>query len=408
MKKTVFSLILVFAVLLTATGCGSSIQASSLMKHIFPNRLSATQNLTTDTGVYTDFALRLLTAAEKDGENTLLSPLSALCALSMTANGAMGQTRTEMEAVLGMTVENLNAYLYSYMQTLSGDELSLANSIWLRDIPQFSVRQSFLQAGKDYYNADAYKASFDSSTAKDINLWVKEKTHGMIPEIVREIPLNGMMYLVNALAFEAEWHTKYEEHQVKQGVFTAADGQKQTVDFLHSTEGQYLSDSYATGFLKPYKGGRFAFVALLPNKGVSLSDYIASLNGDTLSHMLKNPENTTVLASLPRFETAYNTDLSQALSQMGMSTAFSPSADFSQLGSYTDGSLYISGVAHKTYLSVGEEGTRAGAVTSVFVAGSAMPTQTKTVCLDRPFLYMLIDCQTGTPFFIGTMQNINA
>ena len=349
----------------------------------------------------------------QNGKNTLISPLSVLCALAMTANGAEEETLAQMEEVLGMTTDELNLYLYSYMKNLpQGDKykLSLANSIWFTEDERFTVNQDFLQTNADYYGADIYKAPFDKQTLKDINNWVKQNTDGMIPEILDQIPPEAIMYLVNALAFEAEWSEIYEKHQVKDGEFTKEDGTKQDVKFMYGSEGTYFEDEKATGFMKRYKGGKYAFVAMLPNEGVSVSEYIASLDGESLNALLANPQYGTVHTSIPKFETEYKVEMSEILQDMGMTEALDMyNADFEGLGTSTGGNIYISRVLHKTFISVGEKGTKAGAVTIVDMknGAAAEPTEPKEVYLDRPFVYMLVDCENNIPFFIGTMMDVN-
>ena len=405
------SLMLVCAMMLNLTGCATTVQAANLMEGVTPNKVSALEDLSGNNSAVTDFAVRLFKASEESGKNTLISPLSVLCALAMTANGAEDETLKQMEAVLGMTTEEMNLYIYSYMQNLPQDEkykLSLANSIWFTDHERFTVNQDFLQTTADYYGADIYKAPFNEQTCKDINNWVKEKTDGMIPSALDKIPADALMYLINALAFDAEWADIYEKYQVKDGEFTKEDGTKQKCELMYSTESNYFEDAKATGFLKYYKSGKYAFVAMLPKEGVSVSEYIASLTGESLNEMLSNPEHTTVYTSIPKFETSYSVEMTEILKSMGMTEAFDPNnADFAGLGSSTGGNISISRVIHKTFISVEEKGTKAAAVTIVEPGdGAAMePEQPKEVYLDRPFVYMLIDCENNIPFFVGTMMD---
>ena len=337
MKKTrislvIISLLLVCAMAVNLTGCTMEVQAKNLMEGITPNNVNALDDLSSQNADVTDFAIRLFKASNDKGKNTLISPLSVLCALAMTANGAEEETLAQMEEVLGMTTDELNLYLYSYMKNLpQGDKykLSLANSIWFTEDERFTVNQDFLQTNADYYGADIYKAPFDKQTLKDINNWVKQNTDGMIPEILDQIPPEAIMYLVNALAFEAEWSEIYEKHQVKDGEFTKEDGTKQDVKFMYGSEGTYFEDEKATGFMKRYKGGKYAFVAMLPNEGVSVSEYIASLDGKSLNALLANPQYATVRTSIPKFETEYKVDMSDILQSMGMTEAFDMyNADF--------------------------------------------------------------------------------
>ena len=409
----IISLLLVCAMAVNLTGCTMEVQAKDLMDGITPNQANALDDLGSQNADVTDFAIRLFKASEESGKNTLISPLSVLCALAMTANGAEEETLAQMEEVLGMTTEELNLYLYSYMQNLPQGEkykLSLANSIWFTEDERFTVNQDFLQTNADYYGADIYKAPFDKQTLKDINNWVKQNTDEMIPEILDQIPSEAIMYLVNALAFEAEWSEIYEKHQVKDGEFTKEDGTKQDVKFMYGSEGTYFEDEKATGFMKRYKGGKYAFVAMLPNEGVSVSEYIASLDGESLNALLANPQYATVRTSIPKFETEYKVEMSDILQSMGMTEAFDMyNADFEGLGTSTGGNIYISRVLHKTFISVGEKGTKAGAATIVEMkdGAAAEPTEPKEVYLDRPFVYMLVDCENNIPFFIGTMMDVN-
>lgn len=418
MKKSriglvIISLLLVCTMAVNLTGCTMEVQTKNLMEGVTPNEVNALDDLSTQNADVTDFAIRLFKASEESGKNTLISPLSVLCALAMTVNGAEEETLEQMEALLGITAEELNLYLYSYMKNLpQGDKykLSLANSIWFTEDERFTVNQDFLQTNADYYGADIYKAAFDNQTCKYINNWVKEKTDEMIPEILDEIPVDAIMYLVNALAFEAEWSEIYEKNQVREGVFTKEDGTKQNADFMYGMESAYLEDEKAAGFMKYYKGSKYAFVAMLPNEGVSVSKYIASLNSESVNALLTNPQHTTVHTAIPKFETEYAVEMSEILKTMGMAKAFdSDNAEFGGLGTSTTGNIFINRVIHKTFISVGEKGTKAGAATVVEMTDGAVaePREPKKIYLDRPFVYMLVDCENTIPFFIGTMMDID-
>lgn len=352
-----------------------------------------------------DFALRLFRAGYNPEQNTLISPLSVLCALAMTANGAKGETLAQMESTLGLPRDLWNAYFRAYMDSLSGDDtLKLANSVWFTADPRFTVNRDFLQTNADYYGADAYQAPFDDSTLEAINAWVNDKTDGMIPQILDSIPQAAVMYLINALAFDAKWASPYTKYAVQQGTFTCADGSKRQVDFMYAEESDYLESDTATGFLKPYAGGKYAFAALLPKAGVSLEDCLASLDGASLQALLSAPQSIPTYTALPKFEAEYGVELSEILKRMGMELPFHDTqADLSGLGTSSAGNLFVSRVLHKTFISVDEAGTRAGAATAVEVCDEAAAMETRQVYLDRPFIYMLIDTETNLPFFIGTM-----
>ena len=412
--KRLTALLLSFALLFSLTAC-SKVSADDLMKDVPAKAVDVLPDMDAGAAAATDFGVRLFQTSMEEGKNTLISPLSVLYALAMTANGADGETLAQMQQVLGMDSDDLNCYMLAYMDLLPEAEeykMSLANSIWFKDDPNFTVNESFLQTNADYYGSSIYKAAFDEGTRNDINNWVKEHTDEMIPEILDEIPDEAIMYLVNALAFEAQWDDVYDEFQVRDGIFTKEDGTKQDVEMMHADEYKYLSDDLATGFIKYYEGRKYAFAALLPNEGVTVQQYVDSLTGSHLQKMLADPEEIQVFTCIPKFESEYDIEMSEVLQEMGMTDAFDwRIADFSKLGTYNvDGmNICINRVLHKTFISVAEQGTKAGAATAVEMVaeGAAEIQEYREVILDRPFVYMLIDCETNLPFFIGTMMDVN-
>ena len=409
MKKRVCALLLFLALVLP--GCkSSSISAKNLTQDLTPRTLSTTVTLAVHNSAITDFGVRLFQETADPQANTLISPLSVLCALAMTANGAKGETLAQMEQVLGLDLDTLNDYLRQYLAVTGqeGSPLRLADSIWFTDSPTFTVNQDFLQTITDYYGADIYQAPFDNSTLRDINTWVEEHTKGMIQDILDQIPPEAVMYLVNALAFEAEWSEVYQASQVQEHTFTTQEGEEHTLDFLWGREYLYLEDENATGFIKYYKGGQYAFVALLPREGLSTEEYLDTLTGEGLHELLSQPTEGPVDTAIPKFESETSLELSQVLSDMGMPLPFQwGQADLSGLGNDTQGDLVINRVIHQTFISLGEKGTKAGAATIVENnAGSAMPSEEPPqVILDRPFVYLLMDCKENIPFFLGTMMD---
>ena len=200
-----------------------------------------------------------------------------------------------------------------------------------------------------------------------------------------------------------------DEFQVRDGSFIKEDKTAQITSFMYGTEYNYLEDGRATGFIKYYDRSECAFVALLPNEGTSVSEYLASLDPKTFRTMLSNSQNIETHTSIPKFETEYSVEMSDALKAMGIKDAFDMnSADLSGLGTHSNNNVYVSSVIHKTFISVAEQGTRAGASTEMSLAGGCAPgeRETREVYLDRPFVYMLIDCDNDLPFFIGTMMDV--
>ncbi|MGN1000286.1 MAG: serpin family protein [Faecousia sp.] len=415
MALSCVSAVLCVAMLVLFMPQSAPVSAESLMENITPAVVEGKAPDRAFMESQTDFALKIFRAcaAESEGENTLVSPLSVMLALSMTANGADGDTRAEMEAVLGMPVADLNRYLYSYVNQLPSTDtakLSIANSIWFRNQEdRLQVNRDFLQCNADYYGADAFAAPFDASTLRDINGWVKEHTDGMIDKILEEISDDAVLYLINALVFDAKWESPYTDTtMVYSGTFTALDGQKQTVSMMNQQEFGYLSDGKACGFVKNYAGGDYKFVALLPNEEIPLSEYVASLTADGVMELLQNVKAAFVNAAIPQFSYDYSIELNDILKDLGMPSAFSGSrADFGKMATSSLGNLYIGQVLHKTHITVDTQGTKAAAVTEVEMMDECGLMHEYTVILNRPFLYMIVDSATNLPVFIGTVNSVS-
>lgn len=416
MKKMLAMLLAAVMLAAVLTGCEKNISnnAQQLSGTVQPADISIEDvALKGESSSPTDFAVRLFRECTDGEENTLISPVSVLFALAMTANGAKGETLAQMERTLGMSVSELNSYLHAYKEALPEGErykLSIANSVWFTDDERFTVNSEFLQTNADYYGADVYRAPFDDTTLRDINTWVENKTDGMVKDILDKIPEDAVMYLVNALAFDAEWNKMYEEYQIRDGEFTAQDGSKRKVEMMHGSENRYLEDEGAKGFMKDYALGKYTFVALLPNEGTTVQEYISGLTGERLAAMLQNPQGATVYTTMPKFECEYDVEMTDVLMRMGMTDAFDgKTADFSGLGTSVRGNIFINRVIHKTYIAVDGRGTKAGAATVVEMTdGCAMldPEEPKEVVLDRPFVYMIVDREAMLPLFVGAMMDV--
>jgi serpin B len=218
------------------------------------------------------------------------------------------------------------------------------------------------------------------------------------------------MLLVNAVAFDAEWQKKYEPEDVHKNIFNSIDGTKDSVDFMFSTEGTTISDDTATGFIKYYQGGEYAFAAILPDEELSLKEYVNSLTPEKFSKLLESKTNEELIrAGMPKFSYDYSSKLNDSLISMGMPSAFDGDlADFGRMFDRSDPNFnnpYIDYVLHKTHIDVDEEGTRAAAATVVSMKDCAVLVPEKKIILDRPFMYAIIDTKTNIPVFIGSVTN---
>lgn len=394
MKK--LALVLALAMLLALPGCGAE---SSLLTGVTASERGEASDA---AGLAADFTMEFFNAAYEGGD-ALISPVSVLAALAMAEAGARGATLAQMEEVFGVDAETMRLALSAYMSSIAGTEAKTANAIWFRDDGTFEPDAGFLAGCASFAGAEVFADEFTSALAGEINGWIKEHTDGMITDVLDKVDPDAVMYLVNALAFEADWAEQYEEHQLRDGEFIA-DGGVKTVEMMYSDEHVYLEGDGFTGFMKPYKGGRYAFAALLPDETSSLEALLGSLTGETLADALENAQNTPVETATPGFSSEYAAELSETLMGMGMADAFSgETADFSGMGRSALGNIYINRVLHKTFIDVTPQGTRAGAATVVEMNAESAMEDVKQVYLDRPFAYMIVDTQYNIPLFFGVV-----
>lgn len=347
----------------------------------------------------------------KNGENILISPMSAWTALCMVEGGAEGETRQQMQETLQISGSDYLPYVKKftfYLPEKDECKATMANSIWYKNVPDLQVKEDFLRYNKTFFDAAAYRAPFNQTTLQKINGWVSENTNGMIPGILEEIQEEDVIYLINALSFDARWATIYNETEIWNDIFTTESGEELLVPMMHSEENLYLEDEQTTGFIKYYGGKQYAFVALLPKEGVTVAEYVEQLTVDELRALLNNKTKTQVEATMPKFSVEFGFTLNDSLKKLGMTDAFSEEkADFSKMATSDGGNIYISRVDQKCFIAVDEYGTKAGAATAVAMANRALSREEpKVVNLNRPFVYMIVECDHYEPLFIGTMMDV--
>nr|MBQ6241518.1 serpin family protein [Lachnospiraceae bacterium] len=391
------------------------VQASDLLENYTANPVEKKEPDDAFIRAGYDWAVRLFqeTYRQEPSQKTLLvSPLSVVTALTMTANGAGGNTLQEMEQVLGsgsLPLADLNAYLHTYLKSLPSSErakFSFANGIWFNDREGFTVEEPFLQQNADYFDAAIRKTAFNDAAVREINQWIDQHTDGMIPELLKELNDGDRMVLVNALAFDAEWWAPFSEERESLLPFTGLNGETVETPAMGSTEYWYLEDDTCIGFEKSYIGDTYRFVALLPKDEEDFAGFIDSLTGEKLAALRNSAAQEMTLVTLPKFSYDYAVSLPEVLKTMGLRDAFDAArADFS--GISRSEQLFISAVLHKTHIDLDSAGTRAAAVTAVMVNLGGYYGDMHEVCLDRPFIYMIVDTAAGLPVFIGTVTGFS-
>jgi len=365
------------------------------------------------------FGLKLLQKTrEADKQSPLVSPLSVALALSMTANGADGNTLAQFQEVLGggVDLEELNAacaqYLSDYQGLLGSSQCRIANSLWKDH--SGGIYEDFVSKCRGYYSAQVYEAELsEPRIVDDLNGWVSDKTNKMIPQIIDQpFPEETACLLVNALYLKNSWLSEFDPLSTHTMDFHHAGGPDSQVEYLRKFDTQlsYLQGKGAQGVVLPYDDGRLAFVAILPDlypDSPDLGQWLNNLEGNSLSQLINNREDAIFLSfAIPKFSAEWKGNLEDTLPLLGLEDAFVPgAADFSSLGDSPEG-YYISQVIHATKIEVNEKGTEAAAATVVAAeSGAAAPPQEGiTLILDRPFLYGIVDLYTGVPLFLGTYE----
>ena len=359
------------------------------------------------------FALELFknVAREEKDKSLLISPLSVTIDFGMVNNGAVGQTQQEIYETLGYkesSVEGLNAFCQTMMtQSAEVDpstKLEIANAAVVNKMYP-GLKDSFTKTVKSVYEAEVIYKDFSKDNIKKlVNDWCNKKTHGMIPELLKQpVQASEYAHFLNAVYFKGIWTNKFKKSETNKETFTREDGSKTTVKMMHQ------KDRFNYGGIPdlckavslPYGNQAYRMTLLLPMEGKTLANLVEKLDASTWSSLRMTGFDVDI--KIPSFETEYFVSLKEILPKMGIKQAFSTNADFSAMSS-TPG-LYIGDVLHKAKIKVDEEGTEAAAVTDITMlsgaAGPGMTLPTYEFHADRPFLYIITEASTGAIYFIG-------
>ena len=407
--------------------------------------------------ILNDFAARLiraqLTEREKEQKNKgnfLLSPYVMHSVLAMVANGAAGDTLTEMLAVLGGKAseggeggksgdksgeagkvggdkpgdktdsDRLRALNNLMLGTRRDSEreaqqLFINGSIWYRTgANYFRINPDFLQTNADYFGIPAFGAPFDNATVKAMNDLIAEQTKGLIKEIIKELKRENCIALFSTLLFEAKWLNPFGPGYEAENWFTNIDGKQQTVRVMGSSDEPVFAVKGGEATLRPYEGENYGMLLILPDEGTLPTDLLQSWTADDWYGAIIDSQRAAgstqdATIALPAF--TFGTELDDmipVLKTMGMELVFDEwAADLSAMGSAA-GPLYVSDLKHKAKIIVNEKGTIAAAVGHAMVTcGSVAPEPTKQLIFDRPFAYAIVDLNTGVPYFVGAMNSID-
>ncbi len=377
-------------------------------------------DLTTLVDGNTTFTLDLYQELKGEDGNIFYSPYSLSVALAMTYAGARGETEQQMAEALSfyLSHDRLHpAFNYLEQELASrgegaegkdeeGFRLNIVNDIWgQRD---FTFLASFLDTMAENYGAGLRILDFINAPEAAriaINNYISEQTEEKIKDLIPEGVIDPMTRLVltNAIYFNAAWLYPFSEEMTSDGIFHLLDGGEVTVPMMHQGEslGYTEGDNYQAVELK-YDGEELSMVILLPESG-QFENFEMSLDVELLNDIIDNLENQHVELTLPKWEYESSFMMKETLQAMGMPIAFTNAADFSGMTGKRD--LYIADVIHKSFVSVDEAGTEAAAASAVIMKLTAMPTDVAVVTVDRPFIFLIRDIETGAVLFFGRVVN---
>ncbi len=353
-------------------------------------------------------SIRLFDAISSDKENAMFSPLSLNMALGLIEAGAEGDTKAAIDSYL--RTENFPDFAERYMKRAreeltnkSGKEnnvLEIANSLWADNA--LPLKDEYKQSMTGKFDAEIKNLDFrqKDNTLNEINGWVNEKTHKMIPSILEDYGENTMAVLVNTVYLDSAWSNEWDIDENAKETFTLPDGTTKELSLMYNKVGSYFENDNAAAFSCNYKNG-LQFIGILPkNEGEFTLE-----NLDIPTLLKSESYNYDVSAVMPRlnFETAF--ELKDALCAAGLQEIFDESrANFSGI---SEEELFVSKILQKTKLELNEKKTKASAATAITMEtkGAILPRETKTVRLDRPFAFMIYDNAEQQILFVGKVTN---
>jgi serpin B len=371
----------------------------------------------------TAFAFDLYQALSEEEGNLFYSPYSISLALAMTYAGARGETEQQMADTLRFTLpqnrlhpalNGLDLELASRGEGAEGKDeegfrLNIANSIWGQE--DYEFLDEFLDVLAENYGAGLRLLDFINAPEASritINDWVSDRTEGRIEDLIPQGAIDALTRLVltNAIYFNAAWLNLFSEDMTGDGAFHLIDGSEVTVPMMTQTEsfGYAEGEGYQAVEL-PYDGSELSMVILLPDNG-EFEDFEGTLDADLVDAITNDLTYRKVTLTMPKFEFESDFSLVNTLAAMGMPVAFSSAADFSGMTGARD--LFIAEILHKAFVSVDEAGTEAAAATAVVMSLTAAPEEPVEVTLDRPFIFLIRDIETGAVLFVGRVANPNA
>lgn len=355
---------------------------------------------------------RPVVAGEETGTNIMISPFSVTSALSMTLNGASGETFNAVRSALrydGQSLEEVNeTYRRLVTEMVPVDErvvMEIANSVWAEN--NFRVKKEFMDALKEWYLAEARNFDVTDPRSVDIiNGWIEEKTHDRIQNMLSSLDRDLVMLLINAVYFNGKWKHQFDSKKTAERPFFITPGNPVQVQSMYQKQKFAMSRPEKMTLVElPYGQGNYSMVVALPDEEIAPSEIVTGLDAGKWEEWMESLSYgpTEVELYMPKFKYEYKRKLNDDLISLGMDPAFAPGiADFSRI---SDEEIFISFVLHQTFIENKEEGTEAAAATVIGFTRTSLPPEPEVIDINRPFLYFIRETTTGTIVFMGLVAD---
>lgn len=330
--------------------------------------------------------------------NLAISPASLAIAFALLREGATGASAAQIDRVLHLPANRqqaINALMRSIEQPGAGNVLTVGDAAFVQR--GYPVRRSYLQALQRWYGAGVYQTTFPGAGKTAVNAYVDRQTHGLIPRLITDqFNQYTVLALVNTLYLNARWEHPFDPNLTASEPFSSATHGKVDVPTMTSS----ASAGFAVGpgwqaVRLPYQGNRLSLWILLPSKGSP----VAMLDPAVLASAGSGFTDGSVDLSLPRWSFGTDAPLDSTLKAMGLSAPFQGGLG----GIANDPTLHLDSVIQQVRISVAERGTVAAAATGLgAVAESA---SLRTLDVNHPFAFAVMDNASGTPLFEGTVSN---
>ena len=448
---------------MSTTSAPSHLKADPFSLTLFPHTMELSQQMLTAQKVFTSCFLPLFLAALLLGfcssvptvtaaappaaegvaalgwnlvrsaghENVIVSPLSVWESLAMTHGGAAGQTAVEIAAVLGMpndreAIATAAEFLRTTVTKAKGQKITLdiANRLWVQKGKQ--LEESFTSLLLQRFNAAAGAVDFlaaAESARTEINGWVSDHTAQKIQNVLPSgsITPQTRLVLTNAVFMKAPWADPFKKQRTQSEPFKLSADKKVDLPFMQR-DGSLVAGKIGSGNNSatvceiPYAGNLLSMIVIVPDAVDGVADVLAGLDAgwrakwtDAALTADGRPvvRRRAVTLSLPKWTARKPLSLNAPLSTLGMKLAFTAgAADFSGIDGRKD--LFVSAVVHEGYVEVTEEGTEAAAATAISIGVTSVPInpdEPLVVRADRPFLWTIVEPQSGVILCAGIVRD---